>query len=289
VKRELFIRPVKPRNMTIEEKISGHYSGGIALDAIRREVSSIVESTGKITPEDLAPLDEFHTGGREATLHFVAQLGLDASQRVLDIGSGLGGSARLVATQYGCRVSGIDLTPDYCDLARSLAEQVGLTDRVSFRQASALDLPFDDDSFEAAYMIHVGMNIEDKGGVYREAKRVLRSASTFGIYDLLAAPNAHELEFPVPWSRTPQTSFLATIDEMRESLTRAGFEIESEHDRTDFALEFFARLRQQTAGEPRPLGLHLLMGEDFRDKAVNMLENVTKRRCAPWEIVCRRR
>ena len=138
-------------------------------------------------------------------------------------------------------------------------------------------------------MIHVGMNIPDKSALFREVRRVLGPNRVFGIYDMFRNPGGSELAYPVPWSKTPETSFLASVDDVEPLLDEAGFDIERQTDRTEFALEFFHRLREQASESPPPLGFHLLMGDDFPLKAANILSNIQRGRCAPWEIVCRSR
>jgi SAM-dependent methyltransferase len=209
--------------------------------------------------------------------------------RILDIGSGIGGTARYIAENIGCQITGIDLTPEYCEVATMLAEKVGLSDKVSYRQGSALSIPFDAGVFDGAYMLHVGMNIADKSALFREVYRILKPDTVYGIYDIFKGPACGNLMFPVPWSTSPETSSLVTLDELRAMLEEEGFEIERENDHTIFALEFFHHLRQQAGEGPPPLGMHILMGEDFPVKASNMLRNVEDGRCAPWEIICRKR
>ena len=275
--------------VSIEKKVSDHYTHGSLAEAILRGLEETVGHAHDIKPADLAPVDEFHIGGRAASAHLIDQLGFEPGMRVLDVGSGLGGTARYVAGDHGCHVTGIDLTPEYCDVARMLAERVDLADKVSYRECSALNMPFADDAFDGAYTIHVAMNIADKAKLYREVHRVVKSGATFGIYDILEGPTVGDLLFPVPWAATPQTSFLASIDQLPLMLEAAGFAIESRTDRSTFALDFFTQLERRAAAGPPPLGLHILMGEDFPTKAANMLDNVKQGRCAPWEIICRKR
>ena len=273
--------------MSLDDRIAGHYANGTlarTLSAALREAAP----DRPLTAEDLAPVDEFHIGGRTATAHFVEQLGIAVDSRVLDVGSGIGGTSRYVATRYGASVTGVDLTPEYCEVASMLSELVGLSDRVRYRQGSALGLPFDDGEFSLATMLHVGMNVPDKPGLFREVQRVLEPGGVFGIYDILGV-GADELDFPVPWAATPETSFLATVEEMRSALDAAGFTIEVESDRSAVAREFFQRLGGQASQGPPPLGLHLLMGDDFATKVANMARNVETGRCAPWELICRKR
>ena len=211
----------------------------------------------------------------------------DAS--VLDVGCGLGGAARFVASRYGCRVTGIDLTPEYIETGKVVCGWVGLDSRVSLRQGSALAMPFADGTFDCAYMLHVGMNIEDKVKLCAEVDRVLRANSLFGIYDVMKTGDG-ELTFPVPWATTAESSAVAKPSQYREALEQAGFTVIAERNRRDFALAFFDQLRAKTAaaGGPPPLGLHILMGRNTPDKLQNMIENVSRGRIAPVEMIARK-
>lgn len=267
--------------------VEDHYTVGDLLGAIREGLARLGKDTADLSPEDLAPVDEFHVRGRAATLEMAGRLGLGPRHRVLDIGSGLGGASRLLAGTYGCRVSAIDLTEAYCAAARAITGWVGLSDLVTFRRASALDLPFDDESFDAAITQHVAMNIRDKGRMYAEARRVVRSGGTFAIYDVLQGEGG-EVVYPVPWAREPSISFLATPDEMSELLHDAGFEIVDRRDTTGEGLAWF----REVAGHIRetglpPLGFHVLMGEEFALMARNQRRNLEENRVALAEIICR--
>ena len=161
--------------MSIDRSIAQHYAHGDLERAILDALVAMGKDPDRLTIEDLAPVDEFHVGGRAATAEFFEKLGLKSGMHVLDIGSGLGGPARFAAQAYGCQVTGIDLTPEYVEVANALARRVGLDNRVSYVCGSAVDLPFPDASFDAAYMLHVGMNIEDKAKLMGEVRRALKS------------------------------------------------------------------------------------------------------------------
>ena len=224
--------------------------------------------------------------GRVATAELGQHLGLRASDKVLDVGSGLGGASRQLATAYNCDVTGIDLTAEYCAVAGELARRVGLADRVRYRQGSALAMPFADAAFDVAMTQHVAMNIADKAGLYREVRRVLKVGGRFGIYDLLQGEGG-PVHFPVPWARDGSTSFLATPEDMRKHLRGAGFEITSWIDSSEIGREWFKAMSARIAekGAP-PLGFHLLMGEDFAEMARNQVRNLMEDRIRPTEIVC---
>jgi ubiquinone/menaquinone biosynthesis C-methylase UbiE len=238
--------------MSIEEAVSRHYAKSdletIILDALRLSGSD----PEALTPDDLAAIDEFHMGGRAATAELAQALALRPDMRLLDIGSGLGGAARYFARNAGCQVSGIDLTSDYVATATSLTRRVGLAGRVDFRVASALALPFEPASFDAATVIHVGMNVADKDRLCSEAARVLKPGSRFAIYDVMRTSTG-DLAYPVAWAAGPETSFIEPPAAYRRALERAGFTSLEERDCTGLALEVFRRFRTRVTerGLPR--------------------------------------
>jgi ubiquinone/menaquinone biosynthesis C-methylase UbiE len=249
--------------MPTQQDISTHYTHGNLVAAIRSGVESLGKTIDSVTVDDLAPVDEFHTGGRQASEHFIDQLGVTPDMHILDVGCGLGGPARFVASRYRCRVDGIDLTPEYIETGRVICGWVGLNDRISLHQGSALSMPFADGAFDGAYMLHVGMNIEDKAKLCSEVHRVLRPGSLFGIYDVMRTGDG-ELTYPVPWATTAESSFVADPARYRRALQAAGFAVIAELNRRDFAITFFDQFRAKTmaAGGPPPLGLHVLMGRN---------------------------
>jgi ubiquinone/menaquinone biosynthesis C-methylase UbiE len=271
-----------------EDRVARHYGQG---DLERRILEALVAS-GKdpdhLAPEDLTPVDEFHTGGREATAAFAEQAGFTAGQHLLDIGCGIGGASRFFAVERGCRVTGIDLTEDYVRTAAALSRRVGLADRVSYRQASAVALPFGDATFDGAYMIHVGMNIEDKPALFAGVRRVVKPGGTFALFDIMRTADG-ELSYPVPWSTSRETSFVAGVDEYRRGLEAAGFTIAKERSRRDYAIRFFteAAARAAAAGGPPPLGTHILMRDNAPQKIANAVAKIESGVIAPVELVCR--
>ena len=273
--------------MEIEQAVARHYAHGSLEESILGALAAAGKDVNRLTPKDLAPVDEFHVGGRPATIAFAEQFAPQPGMRLLDIGCGLGGAARYFASEHGCRVTGIDLSAEYADVANALAARVGLSDRVSCQQGSALALPFAPGSFDGAYMFHVGMNIQDKAKLFREVRRVLTPSGAFGIYDVMRLA-AGDLHYPVPWTSSAEVSFVEDAARYRELLIAEGFEVVKERNRRDFALEVFAQMKARgAAGAPAPLGLHIVMGASAGQKVKNMMGDISAGLIAPTELICR--
>jgi MPBQ/MSBQ methyltransferase len=269
--------------------VERHYARRGLLDAIRDGLKASGKDLDRLAPADLAPIDEFHIRGRKATLELAAAVQAKATDRVIDIGCGLGGASRVLASEYGCRVSGVDLTPDYCRAAKAMAQWVGLEDKVEYKIGDALDLPFPDGSFDLAWTQHASMNIADKARLYSEAHRVLKPGGRFAIYDILQGPGG-PVHFPVPWARQPVISHLVTPEEMRRLLEGAGFEILSWRDVTADGRDWFAEMNRRihASGLP-PLNFSLLLGPDFRVMAENQERNLREDRILLIEAVVRKK
>ena len=273
--------------MTLETSVTEHYGGGDLLAAIRTGLASLGLSPETVSVEDLAPVDEFHIGGRAATTELCDRLGVTSGSEVLDIGCGIGGAARFVASSFGCEVTGIDLSPSYVAAATTMTEWTGLGDRVRFEVGSALDMPFDDGAFDRALLLHVGMNIPDKAALFTEVHRVLRPGGRLGLYDIMRV-SAGEISYPVPWASDASHSFVEEVTAYRSALETAGLVVTAERDRAGLAMDFFAALRARTAeaGGPPPLGLHVIMGSEAPGKIANMVEAVGAGFLAPVEVIC---
>jgi ubiquinone/menaquinone biosynthesis C-methylase UbiE len=275
--------------MTVEQAVQRHYTHGSLQMRVIEGLKAMGFAPDNVRPEDLATIDEFHMGGHRATVDLAARLDLKQGAALLDIGSGLGGPARFFARQFGCKVTGIDLTPEYVAVAADLTRMIGLQDSVAFQVGSATALPFADGSFDVATLLHVGMNIPDKERLCAEAARVLRRGGVFGVYDVMRTGDA-VLDFPVAWAADEATSFVLDPAGYRRALEKAGFAIESERSQRDLAITFFARLKARMAESgPPPLGLHIVMGADAGRKVANLISNLESGRIAPIEMICRKR
>jgi len=260
----------------VGHRVQDHYArlgSGSAIAA--RIMAALRDHAGAdvaITPETLAPIDHLHGLGALATQELADLLEPRAGEAILDIGSGLGGPARWIAAMFGCAMTGVDLTEEYCDAARQLNAACGLSDRVRILQGSALALPLPDASFDRAYSHNAVMNIGDKATVYREAFRVLRPGGRLALSHVNAGPNAPVEFFPVGWSSVPENSFLATHEETRRDLAAAGFEILTFQEMTEGlgAPSAAARRKLETEGLP-PLGPHVVRAGDGLQMQINSM------------------
>ena len=266
-----------------------HYGTADLTERIDRALKQAGLDDGSLTWPDLAPLDQFHVRGLAATKELAEGLRLEAGTTVIDVGCGLGGPARYLAATHGCRVTGIDLSRRFIDVAQTLSERVGLSASVTFRQADALDLPFADHAFDHAWTQHVAMNITDKDRFYANIRRVLKPAGRLAIYDVVAG-DVEPLIFPVPWAGRAEISFVVTIDAMRNFLTKAGFEEISWADKTDAAVSWLAEQKAAQRSTPvaSPLGLHVVMGSGFPEMAANFSRNLRENRARLIQAIVRR-
>ena len=262
--------------MKTEEQVAGHYGRGKLEEAILAAARATGKDTEHLTAGDLAAVDEFHVGGLEATQMLASGMGLRPGLELLDVGCGIGGPARYFASEHGCRVTGIDLTPEFVKTAEGLTKLTGLEGKASFRLASGLAMPFAAESFDGAYMIHVGMNLADKEGVFREVGRVLKHGARFTIFDLMRAGEG-ALRFPLPWAVSEEASFVAEPSRYRSALEAAGFEVEKEQSHQKSSIEFTQRMAAKTRDSgPPALGLHILMGEKTPMVLKNVLDGMVE-------------
>ena len=254
--------------MSAEAQVTGHYGRPGMLEAILGAAEKVGIDPEAMTQADLSLVDEFHLGGVAATRSLLAMLDPPPGARLLDVGSGIGGPARVAASEHGCRVTGVDLTPEFTELATELTARVGLEDRVEFRTADAAALPFPDASFDLATLIHVGMNMPEKARVFTEVRRVLEPGGRFAIYDQMLSGTAQPA-YPEPWAGDEGASFLATAADYRAMLTDAGFGVETEEDRTRAGIDFFTAMAAGAQDGPPPFGLHVLFGPEWPVRAGN--------------------
>ena len=241
------------------------------------------------TMEALAPYDQFHGRGMEATEQLAGRLTVAVSDHLLDVGSGIGGPARYIADRFGCRVTGIDLTEEFCAVARELTGQLGLAEQVAFEQGNALEMPFADARFDGAYSMNVSMNIADKVAFYREIHRVLRPRAWLVLSELAQGPNGSP-DFPTPWARTADSSFLATPAQTTEGLEAAGFVDLTLRETAEESKAFGARSRAavERGEKPPHRAIHLVHGDIAAEAIANSGRGVAEGRTIPIEVFCRK-
>jgi ubiquinone/menaquinone biosynthesis C-methylase UbiE len=263
-----------------------HYGTDSLLNRVDEALRRAGLGEGIVNWTDLVPLDQFHVRGLAATKELAGSLKIRAGARLLDVGCGLGGPARFLAATYDCRVVGIDLSQPFVDVAAMLTRRCGLADRVECQQADALELPFDDASFQYAWTQHVAMNISNRARFYAEIYRVLEPGGRLAIYDIIAG-DGQPLIFPVPWASRPDLSLLLTAEAMRQVLRNSGFVEQSWTDSTEAAKGWLMDLQALLALSP-PLGLHVVMGPQFLEMAKNLGRNIQDGRVRLVQVILER-
>jgi sarcosine/dimethylglycine N-methyltransferase len=253
--------------------VRDHYGPTGLVERLKTALATFGPEEQRLTPQQLSPLDQFHTGGLPATAALAELAGITADMAVLDVGSGIGGPARFLAATYGCRMTGIDLSQPFVDAARYLAQRTGQNEHVTFTTASALDLPFEDKSFDLVLLQHVAMNIADRPRLYREIRRVLKPAGRFATYDVVL--DSGDPHYPVPWARTKATSFLLTAAATRQAIEPAGFRTLAWQDDSQAATAWFA---QRGSAPPPSPNLGVVMGPDFARFTANLGRNLQEGR-----------
>jgi SAM-dependent methyltransferase len=268
-------------------RVEAHYTRPDLGEIIVAALKAAGKDLDHLTPDDLAPVDEFHGGQRPATVRLAELVGLSGQERVLDVGSGLGGPSRYIAWRYGCRVSGVDLTAEFVRVAEMLTRMTRLVGRVDYRQGNALDLPFEDMCFDIAWSQNAAMNIADRDRLYGEMHRVLRPGGKLALQEVAVGPGG-DPHYPVQWARAPATSFLLTQQATRQKLETAGFRVLAWQDTTAEALEAAQARARRVDGPPPVLGTHLFIGEDWRAMFRNSARNLEERRTELFNAVLER-
>ena len=276
--------------MPDDRNITAHYSRGNLLDRLNAALRDDGVDPSRPDIETLAPYDHFHGRGSEATREMADSLQIDAADHILDIGSGIGGPARYLAQRFSCRVTGIDLTAEFCQVARHLTRLLRMDDKVEFQLGDALAMPFADATFDGAYSMNVSMNIADKAGLYREIHRVLKPGAWLMLSEI-ARGTGPEVDYPTPWARTAQASFLATPEDTLRSLGQAGFEVVRHRDTREQTLAFGARSKAivERGGKPPHRAVQLIHGEIAPQAMANTARALAEQRIVPIEVRSRKR
>lgn len=259
--------------------VRDHWTRKGVLERIDAVLAELGHDPEHLTPEILATVDHLHTGGLKTTRDQAERLNLGPDVRVLDIGCGTGGPARYLAGTYGCRVEGIDLTPELVETGRILTARCGLSDGVNLQIGNALDLPFPDRSFDVVWCQNVTMNIDDKAGFLSSVYRVLAPGGLFTSTEFSTGPGG-DILYPVMWAYDSSTNFLDPEETMRTQFDAAGFRI---REWTNYTDEVIAWL-QQLGAPKNKLTNRLVFGEDTAERAKNGSRNLTEKRIIYWMI-----
>src|SRR5215813_15328941 len=269
-----------------ENPVETHYTTQDLGQTIYAALKAAGKDIDRLSLDDLAPVDEFHGGQRPATVRLAELVGFTGTERVLDVGSRVGGPSRYLAWRYGCPVSGVDLTAEFVRVAEMLTRLTGLVDKVDYRHGDALELPFEEQSFDVVWSQNAAMNIADRERLYREMRRVLKLGGRLALQEVAAGPGGPP-HYPVPWAREPRISFLFTPQATRERLEQTGFRVLLWQDTSEPSLEA-ARRRAQAAEMPAALGQHVAHGADWPMMARNSLRNLEERRTELFNAVLQR-
>jgi ubiquinone/menaquinone biosynthesis C-methylase UbiE len=275
--------------MKNDRDVVAHYERLNLLDRLNGALADDGVDPSRPTMDQLAPYDQFHGRGLDATLEIADLMQAGPADHLLDIGSGIGGPARFFAQRFGCRVTGIDLTPAFTDVAHHLTRLLRMQERVSFVTGNALATPFAGATFDGAYSMNVSMNIADKDAFYREALRVLKPGGWLVLSEIARGTGA-EPDYPTPWARTAETSFLVTPEATRTGLEAAGFEVVTLQSKLDEARASAAVAREMVArGEKPPHRAVLLIhGEIAAQAAANTGRAASEGRLIPIVVLARK-
>ena len=254
-----------------------HYGGPRLGDTLLAVLAGTGKDIDNLTPDDLSPFENLHVRGRAATRDLAQLAGLRPGARVLHVGCGIGGPARTLAVEYGCRVTGLDVTESYVEAGRVLTERVGLNETVSLQVGNALDLPFDEGSFDVVWMQHVGMYVGDKYRLYREARRALRPGGRLALHEIVAG-SVSPPHYPVPWASDRSTSFLVSPCHLRETLDECDFLQSEWKDDTPNSIEWARNPVDYSGSGSLPEALDALLGSDYRERIENVRRNLIERR-----------
>lgn len=273
-----------------QSKIAEHYAAGDLLGRLEAQLRADGADPAHPTIEALAPYDQFHGRGLEATEDMAALVAVRPSDHLLDVGSGLGGPARWLSARFGCSITGVDLTPEFCAIAEHFSRLVGLDARVRFQVGDALAMPFSDATFNGAYSMFVSMNIADKAQLYREIHRVLEPGGWLVLSEIAQGSDGG-VSYPTPWAATAAQSFLSTVEETRAGLRSAGFEVELVKNDLQRSLDFAARSRALIErGEKPPYRANALIHGDAAGATLaNVSRGYKEGSLIPIEVVARKR
>jgi SAM-dependent methyltransferase len=272
--------------MTDQGDISGFWAKGDTLGRILDALDKAGLSLDTLSIHDLAPVDHLHARGLPATVDLADRLPIEPGQHILDIGCAVGGPARYMAERFGCRVSGIDITPGFIEAGEELNRLTGMVDRVDLRVGDGATLPYENSLFDGAYTQHVTMNVADRAAFFAEAFRVIKPGGFFALSEHGIGPKGDAI-YPLPWADEAATSFLITRAETEALLSEAGFELIMTVDTGSKYVDGYRNMLAKIEVDGPPiLGLHVVGGDDIAVRAANSTRSIEEGRTFPIEVVC---
>jgi SAM-dependent methyltransferase len=256
--------------------IGAQYATGLSRRGIEQALAAAGKDAAHLAPADLGALEDFHTMGRIATGQLAELARITAADRVIDAGTGIGGTARFLAATRGCHVTAVDLTEEYCATAAWLNQLTGLDAAITVQQADVTSLPFADAAFDVMTSVHVQMNVADKARLYAEARRVLVTGGRLAIWDVTGTEPG-PADFPLPWADEPGRSYLMPAARLRAAVEAAGFTVAHWADLTDQATALMQAVLSDRAFARAPLGLHAFV-PGFAVKAANLTQGLASGR-----------
>ena len=250
-----------------------HYHRSNLFEEIIQRLRGLNVDLNKVQRRDIAGVDEFHVRGAQVSKELAESIEIRGA-KLLDVGCGIGGPARMLADEYDCEVTGIDLSEEFVKTATQLSELVKLSAKTKFVYGDATALPFEDQTFDFVWTQHVQMNVEDKTRFYAEIIRVLSDGGTFLYYDIFKK-GREVVSYPMPWATDPQISFLTPATEIEGILNDLGLKKIQLKDQTEKGILFFEQFikRIEKQGAPQ-LGLNVLMGASTKTKIQNLLNGL---------------
>ncbi len=265
--------------MTDQANISEYWDKGDTPGRVRTALVKAGLTSDKVSLEEIAPIDHFHARGLPATIDLANRLPIKAGQHILDIGCGVGGPARYMANRFGCKVSGLDITPGFIEAGDELSKLTGMSEEVDLRVGDGVALPYQDQTFDGSYSQHVTMSVANRTGFFAEAYRVIKPGGFFGLseHGLGSAGDPH---YPLPWADRPEICFFVTRSETEQYLAEAGFE---RIEVVDTGQKYVDAYRELLAGAsteegPPALGPHVLGGDDMAERAANSTRCIEENR-----------